>query len=64
MTVEKLMEKLMEKVIRARIHLESYRDVPHTNLCPALDDTSYAPCNCGASAKNAPVERAMEALRL
>ena len=57
-------ESLMEKIIRAKIHLESYRDVPHTNLCPVSDDTSYAPCNCGASAKNAPVEQALRSLKL
>ena len=57
-------EQLMEKIIRARIALEGASGGPHSNFCPVEDPESYAPCNCGASARSRPIEEALRALKL
>lgn len=57
-------EQLLEKIVRAKIHLEG-RSVPHKMSCPAEDLTGHpARCTCGADEANAPVERALAALKL
>jgi hypothetical protein len=57
-------EQLVEKIIRARIHLEKVRSAPHATTCPVEDPESYAPCNCGTSDRNRPVEEALSVLKL
>jgi hypothetical protein len=57
-------EQLLEKTLRARIHLEKVKPVDHSRMCPVEDPESCAPCNCGASGKNAPIEAALQELKL
>ena len=57
-------EQLLEKIVRAKIMLEAIPRARHTNFCPIEDDTSYAPCNCGASDRHRPIEDAIRALAL
>jgi hypothetical protein len=57
-------EQLVEKIIRARVHLEQARHAEHSRSCPVEDPESYAPCNCGASAKNRVIDSALLELKL
>jgi len=58
-------EQLIEKIIRAKIALEKApRGRGHSNFCPMEDPESYAPCNCGASDANRPIQEALDALKL
>lgn len=57
-------EQLVEKIVRARIHLEQARQAAHSRSCPVEDSESYAPCNCGASAKIRVIDNALDALKL
>jgi hypothetical protein len=58
-------EQLLEKNIRAKIHLEGHKMIPHKMTCASEDLTGHpCPCNCGADAANRPIEQALAALKL
>lgn len=57
-------EQLFEKLIRAKVALEGRRGGSHRTSCPIEDPESYAPCNCGVSEANRPIEDALRALKL
>lgn len=54
--------KLIEKMARAKMRLEDSTQ-QHKNGCPVeCDPEGFAPCNCGASAANAALKRAIKEL--
>jgi len=57
-------EQLLEKTLRARVRLETAQRAPHSLGRPVEDPESYASCTCGASDKNAPIEAALQELKL
>lgn len=55
--------QLIEKIVRAKVALEG-ATVRHKEHCATEDPDSTAPCNCGASAANAGISRALRELAL
>jgi hypothetical protein len=54
---------LIERIVRAKVHLEGAK-ASHTPGCATDDDTSHAPCNCGATSSNAKIGAALRELKL
>lgn len=55
--------QLIEKIVRAKVALEGAK-VKHEDFCVTEDPDSMAPCNCGASAANNAISRALRTLEL
>jgi len=54
---DKLIE-LIEKIGRIKLLVEEIPAMPHSNSCPADDDTGWpAPCKCNADLFNDAVEK-------
>jgi hypothetical protein len=56
--------RLIARMTEARIAVEAIRPPSHRGSCPIEDDTSYAPCNCGASDVERAIEKAKTLLRV
>lgn len=57
-------DQLVAKITLAEAHLRRARAGRHSNFCPIEDPESYAPCNCGASANDEPINAALRELKL
>lgn len=62
--MSKLVVLLTERITKAAAALRKAKQGQHTNSCPIEDPESFAPCNCGASSANGPIQEALEHLNL
>jgi hypothetical protein len=59
--------QLIQKITKAQVKLEAFRTKykkRHPLTCPIEDDTSYAPCNCGAEEHNSAIDSIIKELSL
>lgn len=55
-------EKLFERIIRAKVKLEGMKKGHDARCVVEMDPEGFAPCNCGATTRNAVVDEILKIL--